>query len=457
MARPLDSPSEAPLEADALRPKHGWRATLARRKRRLAALAALGGFGLAALLAPPTPPSGFSADLKANLAAQLTTLLGQPVAVEGLRLNPIEAVGLGAALRLTFEVGEPRDLYTARARVSARGVPVAVSGLVNLTRSPKADDRLLWASADALIYATRGATPTPLSRAVVALDFTPPQAPREGPLIAFIAQRRYGHPRRPRRVDVLLGDAEAHEATLEGQRLRLVTSEGPVEVDLRTGATQPEGVRVVMGAGQERGLDLLADALRHAPLLGVEGVMGLERLLFDAQDQLSRWRHAAPFAPAPPPVQIHALSAPLAWPPQDLRREGDAPDEGVWGPLPGLGVEAPARRAFLRVDPRRPYQRVYLFAFDSRAVQLRFVGGARHPIGDTGARGSGRVPEAARPRLLAAFNGAFKATHGQFGAIEAGRVLVTPKRGAATVAMTIDGRAAFGVWDADTLRPPWVD
>ena len=54
-------------------------------------------------------------------------------------------------------------------------------------------------------------------------------------------------------------------------------------------------------------------------------------------------------------------------------------------------------------------------------------------------------------RVLAAFNGGFKAEHGHFGAMVAGEVALPPRPGLGTLAIETDGRVRLGVWGSEIV------
>ncbi|MEO7113996.1 MAG: phosphodiester glycosidase family protein, partial [Polyangiaceae bacterium] len=85
---------------------------------------------------------------------------------------------------------------------------------------------------------------------------------------------------------------------------------------------------------------------------------------------------------------------------------------------------------------------------DMRQLDLQMEAGTEDPKPLTGNHGPGRIPRdpAISTRVVAAFNGAFKTEHGNYGMMVKGRVLLPPQPGAATVVVLKDGRSAFGTW-----------
>jgi hypothetical protein len=140
------------------------------------------------------------------------------------------------------------------------------------------------------------------------------------------------------------------------------------------------------------------------------------------------------------------------------------PGEGVWQAprlswmkkLEVAGVDPssipPAMlRTFVRPDPERPYTRVILVAMDMRQLDLDMEAGTEDPKPLTGGHGPGRIPRdpATYTRVVAAFNGAFKTEHGNYGMMVHKRVLLPPQPGAASIVVLSDDRVGFGTW-ADT-------
>jgi hypothetical protein len=150
----------------------------------------------------------------------------------------------------------------------------------------------------------------------------------------------------------------------------------------------------------------------------------------------------------PPPIP------PLVTPP--------LPDEGAWFSLESdpfvhgnPGAPTPLVTTYLRGDGARPDSRVIVVAWDPRQVELDMVPGTEEPQSATGETGTGMIPRSPEvmSRLLAAFNGAFQSTHGDFGMQVDGSVIVPPKPYAATVARTADGATGFGTWPYDLTIP----
>lgn len=128
--------------------------------------------------------------------------------------------------------------------------------------------------------------------------------------------------------------------------------------------------------------------------------------------------------------------------------------EGVWQPyLYNEGGEVVALRTFLLPDPERPYATVAVVAFDLTKTSLHYVLGIDEPKLPDGPGGNGTISaEDKQPgRLLAAFNGGFMATHGEYGAMSGGVVALPAKSPYGTVAIYQSGEVRIGEWDSDIL------
>jgi hypothetical protein len=83
------------------------------------------------------------------------------------------------------------------------------------------------------------------------------------------------------------------------------------------------------------------------------------------------------------------------------------------------------------------------------------VPGTEEPQSATGEFGDGKIPRDPRllSRLVAAFNGGFQSTHGDFGMMVERRMVVPPKPYAATIARLRDGSLGFGTWPYELTTP----
>ena len=110
-------------------------------------------------------------------------------------------------------------------------------------------------------------------------------------------------------------------------------------------------------------------------------------------------------------------------------------------------------KAFIRPDPSHPYAFVTLLQFDPRFSLLHMVAGISQPGGPIGKSGTGGIPATDQNgnSLLAVLNGGFKYADGHYGMASMGTVYVPPQAGAATLAVTKEGKVVLGVWGVDPL------
>ena len=112
---------------------------------------------------------------------------------------------------------------------------------------------------------------------------------------------------------------------------------------------------------------------------------------------------------------------------------GSTPGDGVWRALTyPVSGGAPALFTTFHPDPRSPGLVAYVGWFDRRRTQLGLYPGLQEPP-SVATRGSGSVPHDQRWRLLATFNGGFKAAAGAGGFVVNGHVDVPLQPGLATI------------------------
>jgi hypothetical protein len=242
-----------------------------------------------------------------------------------------------------------------------------------------------------------------------------------------------------------------------------------------------------------------ADAARA--VLGPDAVSWAEDRAYRLEDRYNRWsrRGEAPQAhwdvppadstptapPEPEPVATAPGDAGLAALDGAPATDGAAPShdyvfhpkkvgpmlpevaakgDGSWVPVadPGHpGASTVLYKTLLHVDAKRPWAELYVVAMDVRALHFVAVAGTKEPIASTREgqaypRGKkGIVPDADRDALVAAFNGGFKAEHGQLGMAVDGVTLLPPKKTACTVAAYKDasGEETLRVGTWSKLEP----
>ena len=395
--------------------------------------------------------------------------------------------------------GGPRDVYRARVRVTLEGRPIAISGLYNLTATPFGDEQKL------VIQGTRAAFATASSGAIESITLLDlagkPRAPG-GSVVDDITSsitnwQESGTGRGIGRIDINI-DKPGDDLALAFDRGQLVIGMGggkQAVVDIATGALAAE-------TGQIGAHVYAPPALRKRPILwavdtvraevGPEPVAIVEAAVFNARDVVRRSMYsyfgpqgAAPAAseePAtpPPPKTVDATQSqtdPSVWPPARIVPTWKNPEagEGRWTPVtfPWLkrftastvpaSVGAPSAAGpppyfyltTLRADPERPYAKTFVVAMDMRQLELAMEAGVDDPKPLTGVHGSGKIPRDPKTlgRVVGAFNGAFKTTHGEYGMMVHRRVLLPPKPAAATILVTDDRRVGLGTWGASPKVP----
>jgi len=214
-------------------------------------------------------------------------------------------------------------------------------------------------------------------------------------------------------------------------------------------------------------------AVRHVPwfgplvaatlraVVGGERVTALEEAVASVEDHVERAtsdgkaRSLGDATPAallgtvePDPVDTALGHAPKDVAP--LFRAVAAPDDGAFRPLPTRFESGSAiYRTMLHPDPERAYAELFVFALDLSQVLVHPVAGSVEPKADRplpGVSRPGVVPEADRPRLIAAFNGGFKAEHGEFGMRVDGTELLGAKSYSCTFAGNDDGALTIGTF-----------
>lgn len=445
-----------------------------------ACLCVLGGI-LAALNAPRAPRAALHDALSAELG--LTVVAGT---LHSERASPLTVRDALFGRRVVFIARDAHgigDVLRATVRVTPNGRLLGMSWMANLTRSPLGDDTELTAIDGRVAFITRAYGQV---QNVTMLVWHEASHARQGVRRRITSMLETGSTEAPVRWDLRLDrPLDAVALRFEGDALIASSAGRRWRMDSATGALDPaEGATLA----RARVLDKPAviwtvDTIRDLSFVGPEPITWLEKNVFDARDEWRRFafkwfgvsprRHTEePVAPVAQVIDAHGRVIDTAaqrnddpfWPPQRVVPALPDPDrgEGVWTPAAPSWVRtsnepmAPPAfyRTFLRLDRERPYSRVVLLAMDMRQLDLAMQPGVEDPIPLVGPRGDGRIPRRQLPRVVAAFNGAFKTEHGEYGMVVNHRVLLPPRPRAATVAVLDDGRVAMGTWgERDTLPP----
>jgi hypothetical protein len=210
-------------------------------------------------------------------------------------------------------------------------------------------------------------------------------------------------------------------------------------------------------------------------LFGPQPVAFVESLGFQAQDTVNAAPVQATGAAkhveraAPPTTHIatpaHSASAPAPEHATPAPRAATAsrpspaqhPSDVAWSPFVSApGGDAVLERALVVPDPDRAYAEAALVRIDLRAARIHLVAGTQEPISSVRFPRPGSIPLADQRsgKLLAAFNGGFKAANGGFGMGLGATTLLPPIDGVATLALYRDGHVAIGAWGADVNATP---
>ncbi len=198
----------------------------------------------------------------------------------------------------------------------------------------------------------------------------------------------------------------------------------------------------------------IADGIRA--VLGPAPVAWLEDVAYGIQDRVNLWRYEGEppktFWDAPP-----ALPDPAASPPAfEVARfappfpEVATPADGIWLAMPPAseGADVVAYKSIVHPDPRRGFAALAVVAMDMKALDLHLVAGTSEPFSMTVPQADrpGLVPAAHAQHLFAAFNGGFKATHGQYGMFLDGVEFLPPRDIGCTFARFRDGSYRIATW-----------
>lgn len=209
----------------------------------------------------------------------------------------------------------------------------------------------------------------------------------------------------------------------------------------------------------------LADGVRS--VVGPAPVAWAEDVAYGAADwlRLKVGGDAAPktywelpeATPAQPSVAVEAASegaagpkAPKSEPPPEgsipfdnVRAEGD----GRWIAMhvPSDGGSSGFYKTLIHPDRMRPFAAVAVVAIDLSQLELHLVAGNDEPKSQSVKRDErpGVVPEEHRATLVAAFNGGFKAMHGNYGMRVGEKLFIPPRDIACTIGKAPDG--ALGI------------
>ena len=153
------------------------------------------------------------------------------------------------------------------------------------------------------------------------------------------------------------------------------------------------------------------------------------------------------------------------WYPPRIDVKSGFPGEGEWKAIKLLEEGEPLiLKTYIRLDPKRPYHSIHLYAMDMRRLGLRFVAGGNMLEKKQEGVGTGRFKREDQGAALIAFNGGPKIEHINYdgaqgnyqqGQIQDHHILVPTSEGLPTLAIDQKGRLAMGRLDVEELPITW--
>jgi hypothetical protein len=439
-----------------------------------------------------------------DLASALAEVTGGVVEPSDVRWEPAGGAvsdfvrGRWAVFLASSSKGGPRDVWRARVRLTPEGRPIEIASAYDLTATPLGDDHALVIDGYRIAFATYAFGQ---EQSVTLFDLegegaqNKTAAPADRAMAWVTNLQQTGTGAGVARIDLPL-DPPAHAVGLtlspDALAVELADADGTrrhARLDLARGDVDGEGFHAESGRHlPKRFVFWAVDTVRAVSWIGPAPVAWLEDKVFAVRDGVRRLAfkirggddaealaHDGVDVPRKPPAAAaldgsQAVDV-AAWPPPAIPSIWKTPEpgEGEWVapkvpwlkklPAPALAagaaeVAAPPAflRTFVRPDPERPYSTVLLVAMDTRQLDLDMEAGLEDPKPLVGPHGAGRLPRDPHvyQRVVAAFNGAFKTEHGNYGMMVKKRVLLPPQPSAASVVVLDDGRAALGTWPAST-------
>lgn len=384
--------------------------------------------------------------------------------------------------------GEPADIYLVTARLSPEGRLLELTGSYNLSDTSAVDEQQLAVSGPRAAWVISGGGKT---YSVHYADLRGELQP-SGPgwtrtklwqdELTNLQQtgQRSGVGRRSFKLDpaaerALLGFSD--DALLidsDGRKIRVPTDDARAQIDGERFVVEHEHHKARPG----NLVTWSVDRVRQSPWFSDDQMQYVKAVAFEVLDVAKRFGAAvtgddgseaiaeeAGDVFSRPPVEY--TDPETGWPPpaMDPMLKPPLEGEGKWRSLEGdpfvrsnPGMPNPFVFSFIRTDRRRPYTRIYVLVWDPRQVQLHTMSGTVEPKSATGETGPGLVPRDPKVmgRLVAALNGGFQATHGEFGMMAEKVVYLPPKPYAATVAKLDDGNTGFGTWPREETVPDHI-
>ncbi|MGD0676830.1 MAG: hypothetical protein ABSC94_15565 [Polyangiaceae bacterium] len=393
-------------------------------------------------------------------------------------------VGGPRALVRAAAAGEPHDLYLVEARLAPGGTLLDVENMLNLTETSGVDESRPLLRGPLALYITSA---DGLVSGVHVLDFG---GCRPSAYAGFSRLQRWqaaitnlqqtGQASGVLHTAFVL-DPIARRASAEWRSDGMVQARSDENIIVIDPARSMvvAGDRFVRVIADERArpgnlITWAVDRVRAIPWVGDDKMQWLKAVAFTLTDKwnvvfsnrttVEDVRSELGIAGAATLALPSFVDPEVGWPPKPIVPvvSPALSGEGQWIPLdhdpfitPTPSGASPALvTSFLRPDPRRLDERVYVTLWDPRQIALHMEAGTVEPVSASGEHGPGLIPRtpAVMDRLVAAFNGGFQAQHGEYGMQVDGVDYLPPKPYAATVLELSDGSNAFGAWpDSPTV------
>lgn len=367
-----------------------------------------------------------------------------------------------------------RDIYRMIAQVSPEGHVLDLGSLRNLTQTVSGDESQLVGNERGALFASRASS---IPSSISLLDYAgEPRSRNIDPLgrvqLALSRLIDSGTWGGLGRVDFLpKHDSDTLSVGLDKSRLT-IQGHGrtpDVSVKLEMNELWSQGTNSAFTQLSSSEITLFSRDREPVPwthfganvgrkFLGTGAIAWLEGRVFETWDTLHRAGYSvshqskSTVTPAPVPLTYSPKSTEGIWPPADIKLGAGFPEhDGKWTALRSKLHEQEGEpyfyRTILHSDAERPYAELHLIAFDMRRLELGMRAGYEDPKPEAGPPGSGQLPsDESTSRVVATFNGAFKADHGSYGMKAEGRLLVKPVVGAASVVVDHGGKVGFGDW-----------
>ncbi len=231
------------------------------------------------------------------------------------------------------------------------------------------------------------------------------------------------------------------------------------------GAVMADALRSVMGPQEVAEIESASFAIQDTANQFIAAHNGGQRAISLAQQASMPAGLPTPIVHVVPrgvnsgtaPVQGSAVSSfgKLAAITQQGNAVTAAPQIG-WQPFGSTTNGSPAMaQTLVALDTQRSYAAIALVRIDLTQLQLHMMPGYDEPSHASAVTAAlphmGQTPAADQARLVAAFNGGFKAINGHYGMMVNGVTLLPPQVGLATLAIYRDGHVAIGTWGPDIV------